>query len=100
MKYLKILLVGLLVSGALALAVRAAVRPEPRELTLIARGMAFYLPGDPTPNPRLIAGRGEDAADHAAQRGPGDEPTIWRSRAAPGRGNPRPFSAGPGSRRI
>ncbi|MEO6192765.1 MAG: plastocyanin/azurin family copper-binding protein [Thermoanaerobaculia bacterium] len=60
MKYLKILLVCLLVSGALALAVRAAVRPEPRELTLIARGMAFYLPGDPTPNPRLIARRGEE----------------------------------------
>jgi hypothetical protein len=59
MKYLKILLVCLLVSGALALAVRAAVRPEPRELTLIARGMAFYRPGDPTPNPRLTAGRGE-----------------------------------------
>ena len=38
---------------------RAAVRPEPRELTLVARGMAFYLPGDPTPNPRLVAGRGE-----------------------------------------
>jgi hypothetical protein len=59
MRYLKIFLVCLLVSGALALAVRAAVRPEARELTLIARGMAFYLPGDPTPNPRLIAGRGE-----------------------------------------
>jgi hypothetical protein len=59
MRHLKIFLVCCLVSGALALAVRAAVRPEPRELTLIARGMAFYLPGDPTPNPRLTAGRGE-----------------------------------------
>ena len=59
MRHLKILIVCLLVSGALALAVRAAVRPEARELTLVARGMAFYLPGDPTPNPRLIAGRGE-----------------------------------------
>ena len=59
MRHFKILIVCCLVSGALALAVRAAVRPEPRELTLIARGMAFYLPGDPTPNPRLIAGHGE-----------------------------------------
>jgi hypothetical protein len=59
MRHFKILIVCCLVSGALALAVRAAVRPEPRELTLIARGMAFYLSGDPTPNPRLIAGRGE-----------------------------------------
>lgn len=59
MRHIKILLVCFLVSGALAFAVRAAVRPEARELTLVARGMAFYLPGDPTPNPRLVAGRGE-----------------------------------------
>ena len=59
MRHLKIILVCLLVSGALAFAVRATVRPEARELTLVARGMAFYLPGDPTPNPRLIVARGE-----------------------------------------
>lgn len=56
----KLLLAGLLIGGGIALSVRAAVRPEPRELTLIARDMAFYLPGDPTPNPRLIAERGEE----------------------------------------
>ncbi len=54
-----LLLAGLLVGGGIALSVRAAVRPEPRELTLIARDMAFYLPGDPTPNPTLVLGRGE-----------------------------------------
>ncbi len=54
-----LLLAGLLVGGGIALSVRAAVRPEPREFTLIARDMAFYLPGDPTPNPTLVVGRGE-----------------------------------------
>ena len=54
-----LLLAGLLVGGGIALSVRAAVRPEPRELTLIAHDMAFYLPGDPTPNPTLVVGRGE-----------------------------------------
>jgi hypothetical protein len=54
-----LLLTGLLVGGGIALSVRAAVRPEPRELTLIARDMAFYLPGDPTPNPTLVVSRGE-----------------------------------------
>ena len=39
---------------------RAAARPEPRTLTLVARGMAFYLPGESAPNPRLVAGRGEE----------------------------------------
>lgn len=51
--------VFVLVCGGVALSLRAAVRPEPRTLTLVARDMAFYLPGDPTPNPRLIAERGE-----------------------------------------
>jgi hypothetical protein len=54
-----LLLTGLLVGGGIALSVRASVRPEPRELTLIARDMAFYLPGDPTPNPTLVVSRGE-----------------------------------------
>jgi hypothetical protein len=56
------LLILLLVAlcGAVALAVRAAGGPEPREVTLLARGMAFYLPGDPTPNPRLTVERGEE----------------------------------------
>src|SRR6185295_5703244 len=54
------LLVALALFGGIALSVRAAVRPEPRALTLTARGMAFYLPGDPTPNPRLLAERSEE----------------------------------------
>jgi len=53
------LLLFVLVCGGVALSVRAAVRPEPRTLTLVARDMAFYLPGDPTPNPTLVLGRGE-----------------------------------------
>jgi Cupredoxin-like domain len=44
--------------GGVALAV-GATRPEPREVTLVARGMAFYLPDDPTPNPRLVVASGE-----------------------------------------
>jgi len=55
-----LLVLFLVACGGLALSVRAAVRPEPRAVTLIARDMAFYLPGDPTPNPRLIAERGEE----------------------------------------
>lgn len=54
-----LLLTGLVAGGGIALSVRAAVRPEPRELTLIARDMAFFRPGDPTPNPTLVVGRGE-----------------------------------------
>ena len=55
-----LLLFLLVICGGVALSVRAAAGPEPRALTLIARDMAFYLPGDPTPNPRLIAGRSEE----------------------------------------
>jgi Copper binding proteins, plastocyanin/azurin family len=53
-------LLALLVVGAVAFAVQAAGRPEPREVTLLARGMSFYLPGDPAPNPRLVVARGEN----------------------------------------
>jgi Copper binding proteins, plastocyanin/azurin family len=49
-----------LLCGGIALVVQAAVGPEPRTMTLLARGMAFYLPGDPTPNPRLAVARGEE----------------------------------------
>jgi len=34
-------------------------QPELREVRLIARDMAFFLPGDPTPNPTLRAAPGE-----------------------------------------
>jgi hypothetical protein len=50
----------LIVCGGVALVVQAAVGPEPREVTLLARGMSFYLPDDPTPNPRLVVERGEE----------------------------------------
>ncbi|MES1242310.1 MAG: cupredoxin domain-containing protein [Acidobacteriota bacterium] len=36
-----------------------ARRAEPRALHLTARDMAFYLDGDPTPNPTLVVRRGE-----------------------------------------
>lgn len=52
------LLALLLVGAGGAVAVQNA-RSEPREVRLLARDMAFYLPGDPTPNPRLVAERGE-----------------------------------------
>ena len=53
------LLALLVASGGVAFAVQAGVRSEPRTVTLLARDMAFYLPGDPTPNPRLAVARGE-----------------------------------------
>jgi len=54
------LLALLIVCGGVALVVQAAVGPEPRQVTLLARGMTFYLPGDSIPNPRLVVGRGEE----------------------------------------
>lgn len=36
-----------------------AADPEPREVRLVARDMAFYLPGGATPNPTLHAAPGE-----------------------------------------
>jgi hypothetical protein len=35
---------------------------EPREIVLVAQDMAFFLPGDPTPNPVLRLKRGEHVA--------------------------------------
>ncbi len=54
-----VLLALVLLGGGVALALQVATRPEARELTLVARGMAFYVPGDATPNPRLVVDRGE-----------------------------------------
>jgi plastocyanin len=54
------LVLGLLFLAAVAMAVRAVVTEEPaREITLHARDMAFYLPGDATPNPTLRVAAGE-----------------------------------------
>jgi plastocyanin len=49
--------VALLVVGGLLTAV---TRPPTREITLVARGMAFYVEGDPAiPNPTLTLAAGE-----------------------------------------
>ena len=50
-------LVGVVVAGAWA---AAPPQPPEREITLVARGMAFYLLGDPTtPNPTIVLNPGE-----------------------------------------
>jgi plastocyanin len=57
------ILLALAVAIGVVLTVQAAVRPQlrtARTVTLVARDMAFYLPGDPTPNPRLSVARGEE----------------------------------------
>jgi hypothetical protein len=52
-------LVTLLAAGGVAFALTASAPTPDREVTLLARGMAFYLPGDPTPNPMIAMQRGE-----------------------------------------
>jgi len=54
------ILLGLVLAGGLALSARTRDRAEPRTITLTARDMAFYREGDPTPNPTLVVGRGEE----------------------------------------
>ena len=53
-------LLGLAVACGVGLSTHGGAREEPRAITLTARGMAFYLPGDPTPNPTLVLRRGEE----------------------------------------
>ena len=57
----KLIAVGVMVVVVGALATVAAVtRSEEREITLVARGMSFYLLGDPTtPNPTITVNAGE-----------------------------------------
>jgi hypothetical protein len=51
---------GTLLLGILGLSVMASTGDVPsREIRLEAREMAFYLPGNPTPNPDLRLHRGE-----------------------------------------
>lgn len=50
-------LLGLVLACGVGLSART--REEPRTITLTARGMAFYVAGDPTPNPTLVLRRGE-----------------------------------------
>ncbi len=52
------------VAAVAALMVMAALLPVmtssvDREITLVARGMAFYIDGDPTPNPTISVNAGE-----------------------------------------
>ncbi len=53
------LLVLVLAAGALSFAVAAVSKPAAREIVLVTRDMAFYLPDDPTPNPTLVVAPGE-----------------------------------------
>ncbi len=53
-------LLALILACGVGLSVRAAARPEARTITLVARGMAYYLPGQSAPNPRLVVECGED----------------------------------------
>jgi plastocyanin len=57
----KLISVGVLIVVLGALATAAAVtRSDEREITLVARGMSFYLLGDPTtPNPTITVNAGE-----------------------------------------
>ena len=48
--------VAVLALGAFAVAL---MRPEPREITLVVRGMAFYLDGNELPNPTIMVKAGE-----------------------------------------
>ncbi len=54
-----ILLILTLVAGALTFAVAAASKQSAREIVLVSRDMAFYLPGDETRNPTLQVAPGE-----------------------------------------
>jgi plastocyanin len=49
-------MVGALVSGAIALSARG---PGPREIRIVARDMTFYLEGQTDPNPTLRLRAGE-----------------------------------------
>jgi plastocyanin len=56
----KLIVIGVLVVVAGALAGSAITSSQDREITLVARGMAFYLLGDPTtPNPPITVKAGE-----------------------------------------
>jgi plastocyanin len=53
------LLILALVVGTLLFAVAAASKPSKREIVLVARDMAFYLPDGSTPNPTIQVSPGE-----------------------------------------
>lgn len=53
-----LLALPLILIGGLALAF-IQQQPAAREVVLVADGMVFHLPGDPTPNPSITAAPGE-----------------------------------------
>ncbi|MFL6199641.1 MAG: hypothetical protein ACJ76J_10720 [Thermoanaerobaculia bacterium] len=55
----KILWLGLALACCGVGLARSNAREEPRVINLTARDMAFYLAGDPTPNPTLVLRHGE-----------------------------------------
>jgi plastocyanin len=67
------LVVGLLGGGIAMSRATSAPSPAAREIVLVARGMAYYLPGDPRPNPTLTIGRGETVRVVLINRDPGME---------------------------
>jgi hypothetical protein len=73
-KPLTLLLMVTLLAGV-AIALRAG--SEEIELTLIARDMAFYLEGDPRPNPTLELGRGQRVRIHFINEDRGVVHDLW-----------------------
>lgn len=55
-----LLMIGLMGLGWLPLAAGSGTSRAPaRDIVLVARNMAFYIEGDPTPNPTLLLQAGE-----------------------------------------
>jgi plastocyanin len=90
--------VTLLVVMALGWVLVAGARLEAeqigREIVLEARGMAFYLPGDPTANPTLRFAAGERVRLTLVNRDPGMEHDL----ALAGLGVATPVLGGEGAR--
>ena len=80
--------------AVVAMTVRAVVTEDPvREITLHARDMAFYLPGDATPNPTLRVTAGEELRFTVIN----DEPGVQHDLAVEAAGlviGPLPVQAG------
>lgn len=57
--------------GIGGMSARTGGRGEPRTIHLTARGMAFYLDGNPAPNPTLVLRRGEEVRLTLTNQDPG-----------------------------
>ena len=90
------LVVPLILIAAIAVAglsLAAAAKPDARTVSLVARDMAFYLPGDGTPNPTLRLAAGERARLTLVN----DEPGMQHDLAVEAAGfaiGPLPVAAG------